>query len=98
MQIAVAIGGYALSEADILRKVMSKKKTEEMEGKEKPKFLAGARKKKIPESKGLKDMGTDGDLWKYGFQQFAQHRLCDHFLSDGLSESPLPGGIHGGAC
>jgi DNA polymerase III subunit alpha len=69
MQIAVAIGGYALSEADILRKVMSKKKTEEMEGKEKPKFLAGARKKKIPEAKASRIWEQMETFGKYGFNK-----------------------------
>jgi DNA polymerase III subunit alpha len=69
MQIAVAIGGYALSEADILRKVMSKKKTEEMESKEKPKFLAGARKKKIPETKALSIWEQMETFGKYGFNK-----------------------------
>jgi DNA polymerase III subunit alpha len=69
MQIAVAIGGYALSEADTLRKVMSKKKTEEMEGKEKPKFLEGARKKKIPEARAAKIWEKMETFGKYGFNK-----------------------------
>lgn len=69
MQIAVAIGGYTLSEADTLRKVMSKKKTDEMETKEKPKFLEGARKKKIPESKALKIWENMETFGKYGFNK-----------------------------
>jgi DNA polymerase-3 subunit alpha len=69
MQIAVAIGNYTLSEADTLRKVMSKKKSEEMEGKEKPKFLEGARKKKIPESKAIKIWEQMETFGKYGFNK-----------------------------
>jgi DNA polymerase III subunit alpha len=69
MQIAVAIGNYSMSEADTLRKVMSKKKTEEMEGKEKPKFLEGARKKKIAESKALKIWEQMETFGKYGFNK-----------------------------
>jgi DNA polymerase III subunit alpha len=69
MQIAVAIGGYTLSEADTLRKVMSKKKTEEMEGKEKPKFLEGARKKKIAESKASRIWEQMETFGKYGFNK-----------------------------
>ena len=53
MQIAGAIGNYTMAEADILRNVMSKKKTSEME-KEKPKFLEGARQTNIPEKKAKK--------------------------------------------
>lgn len=69
MQIAVAIGGYSLSEADILRKVMSKKKTEEMESKEKPKFLAGARKKMIPEANAARIWEQMETFGKYGFNK-----------------------------
>lgn len=69
MQIAVAVGGYSLSEADTLRKVMSKKKTDEMERKEKPKFLEGARKKKIPEAKAAKIWEQMETFGKYGFNK-----------------------------
>jgi DNA polymerase-3 subunit alpha len=69
MQIAVAIGGYSLSEADTLRKVMSKKKSEEMEAKEKPKFLEGARKKKIPEARAAKIWEQMETFGKYGFNK-----------------------------
>jgi DNA polymerase-3 subunit alpha len=69
MQIAVAIGNYSMSEADTLRKVMSKKKTEEMESKEKPKFLQGARKKKIPETKAAKIWEQMETFGKYGFNK-----------------------------
>jgi DNA polymerase-3 subunit alpha len=46
MQIASRVGNYTLAEADTLRRLMSKKKPEEME-KEKPHFLEGARKNGI---------------------------------------------------
>ena len=69
MQIAVAIGNYSLSEADTLRKVMSKKKTDEMESKEKPKFMEGARKKKIPEAKAAKIWEQMETFGKYGFNK-----------------------------
>ncbi|MHB9099710.1 MAG: DNA polymerase III subunit alpha, partial [Syntrophales bacterium] len=69
MQIAVAIGNYSMSEADTLRKVMSKKKTEEMESKEKPKFLEGARKNKIPEANAAKIWEQMETFGKYGFNK-----------------------------
>ena len=69
MQIAVVIGNYSLSEADTLRKVMSKKKTDEMENKEKPKFLEGARKKKIPEVKAARIWEQMETFGKYGFNK-----------------------------
>ncbi len=69
MQIAVAVGGYKLSEADTLRKVMSKKNTSEMETKEKPKFIAGARSKNIPEGTALKIWEQMETFGKYGFNK-----------------------------
>jgi len=68
MQIASAIGGYTMAEADILRKVMSKKKTSEME-KEKPKFLEGAKQKKISEKKSRKIWDQMETFAEYGFNK-----------------------------
>ena len=68
MQIAGAIGNYTMAEADILRKVMSKKKTSEME-KEKPKFLEGAKKTKIPEKKAKKIWEQMETFAEYGFNK-----------------------------
>jgi DNA polymerase-3 subunit alpha len=68
MQIAGAIGNYTMAEADTLRKVMSKKKTEEME-KEKPKFLSGAKTKKIAESKAKKIWDQMETFAQYGFNK-----------------------------
>ncbi len=69
MQIAVAIGGYKLSEADTLRKVMSKKKTDDMETREKPKFISGARGKNIPEAVAVKIWEQMETFGKYGFNK-----------------------------
>ena len=49
MQIASALASYTMGEADTFRKAMSKKKASEME-KERPKFLAGARRNGISET------------------------------------------------
>lgn len=68
MQIAVSIGNYSLSQADTLRKVMSKKKSEEME-KEKPKFLEGAKEKKISVTKAAKIWEQMETFGKYGFNK-----------------------------
>jgi DNA polymerase-3 subunit alpha len=68
MQIAGAIGGYTMAEADTLRKVMSKKKAAEME-KEKPKFLEGARKHKINENKAKKIWEQMETFAEYGFNK-----------------------------
>jgi DNA polymerase-3 subunit alpha len=68
MQIASAVSGYTMAEADILRKVMSKKKTAEME-KEKPKFLEGARKNKINEHKAKTIWEQMETFAEYGFNK-----------------------------
>jgi DNA polymerase-3 subunit alpha len=68
MQIAGAIGNYTMAEADILRKVMSKKKISEME-KEKPRFLNGAEMKNISEKKARKIWEQMETFAEYGFNK-----------------------------
>jgi len=68
MQIASAIGNYTMAEADMLRRVMSKKKAEEME-KEKPKFLTGAKIKKIEEQKARTIWDQMETFAQYGFNK-----------------------------
>ena len=68
MQIAVTVGNYSMAEADTLRKVMSKKKAADME-KEKPKFMEGARKVKIPEAKARKIWEQMETFAEYGFNK-----------------------------
>jgi len=57
MQIAVAIAGFTMAEADVLRKAMGKKKAEVM-AEQKEKFLAGA------EAKGFRRAKAE-ELWNY---------------------------------
>jgi len=68
MQIASALGNYTMAEADILRKVMSKKKPSEME-KEKPKFLDGAKSNRISEKKAKKIWEQMETFAEYGFNK-----------------------------
>jgi len=68
MQIANAIGGYTMAEADILRKVMGKKNVADME-KEKPKFLEGAKKLRINEAKARKIWEQMETFGGYGFNK-----------------------------
>jgi DNA polymerase III subunit alpha len=68
MQIANAIGGYTMSQADTLRKVMGKKQVAAME-KEKPKFLDGAKKQKINESKARIIWDQMEAFAEYGFNK-----------------------------
>jgi DNA polymerase III subunit alpha len=68
MQIASAIGGYTMAEADTLRKVMGKKMTAAME-KEKPKFIEGAQKRKINENKARTIWEQMETFASYGFNK-----------------------------
>ncbi|MDD5712969.1 MAG: DNA polymerase III subunit alpha, partial [Smithellaceae bacterium] len=68
MQIAGAIGGYTMAEADTLRKVMGKKMTAQME-REKPKFIAGAKARRIAESKALQIWQKMETFAEYGFNK-----------------------------
>jgi len=68
MQIANAIGGYTMSQADTLRKVMGKKKVADME-KEKPKFLNGAKNLNIDENKAKIIWDQMETFAEYGFNK-----------------------------
>jgi len=68
MQIAGAVGGYSMADADNLRRAMSKKKASAME-KESPKFLSGAKKNKITEAKAKKIWDQMETFAGYGFNK-----------------------------
>jgi DNA polymerase-3 subunit alpha len=68
MQIANVIGGYTMSQADTLRKVMGKKQVSAME-KEKPRFLEGAKKQKINENKAKTIWEQMETFAEYGFNK-----------------------------
>ena len=68
MQIANAIGGYTMSQADTLRKVMGKKKVADME-KEKPRFMEGAKKQKIDDNKARIIWDQMEKFAEYGFNK-----------------------------
>jgi len=68
MQIANVIGGYTMAQADTLRKVMGKKQVAAME-KEKPRFLEGAKKKKINENKAKTIWDQMETFAEYGFNK-----------------------------
>lgn len=68
MQIASALAGYSLGEADILRRAMGKKKPEEME-KQKERFLRGAKQKNIPSQKAEKIFELMAKFAEYGFNK-----------------------------
>ena len=68
MQIANVIGGYTMAQADILRKVMGKKKVADME-KERPRFLEGATKQKVNDNKAKVIWDQMETFAEYGFNK-----------------------------
>ena len=94
---AQIIAGYSLGEADILRRVMGKKKTDE----------AGEELRPLPGracgSNGYSDeaiqaaVGRPGPLRRLRLQQGALRRVRPGLLLDGLSQGQLPGRVHGRA-
>ncbi len=68
MQIAASIAGFALGEADILRRAMGKKKHEEMVAM-REKFLAGAGKNGVPAGKAEKLFELIKEFAGYGFNK-----------------------------
>ncbi len=68
MQIASAVGGFSLSEADTLRKAMGKKDKEKMDNM-KQKFIDGASLKTIPEKKSSAIFDMMAKFAEYGFNK-----------------------------
>ena len=94
MQIASAMGGFTLGQADLLRRAMGKKKEKILVAQRKN-FLAGTQKNHIPDdiaNKVFDLMVYFCRLW-FNKSHSAAYAYC---LADGLSESPFPSGIHGG--
>ncbi|MGH9435448.1 MAG: DNA polymerase III subunit alpha, partial [Terriglobia bacterium] len=68
MQIANAVAGFTLGEADVLRRAMGKKKHEVMVA-QREKFMAGARKKGVAEKKAEKLFDLMEQFAGYGFNK-----------------------------
>ncbi len=68
MQIAQEMAGYTLAGADLLRRAMGKKIPEEM-AKERPKFIAGATEKGVPEAKAAEVFDLLEKFANYGFNK-----------------------------
>jgi DNA polymerase-3 subunit alpha len=68
MKLASALANFSLSDADILRRAMGKKKTSEMQ-KQQEKFLEGAKKNKIPQAKAQKIFELMSKFAEYGFNK-----------------------------
>jgi DNA polymerase III subunit alpha len=68
MQIAAAVAGFSLGEADVLRRAMGKKKHEVMVAMQE-KFLAGAKAKQVPAAKAEKLFDLMAQFAGYGFNK-----------------------------
>jgi DNA polymerase-3 subunit alpha len=68
MQIASALGGFSLGEADILRKAMGKKNAEVM-ATQKQKFLLGCKARGVPEKKAGRIWDQMEQFAGYGFNK-----------------------------
>jgi DNA polymerase-3 subunit alpha len=68
MQIASALAGFTLGEADILRRAMGKKKAEVMQA-QREKFMKGASATRIPEKKASKIFDLMEHFAGYGFNR-----------------------------
>jgi DNA polymerase III subunit alpha len=68
MQIAAAVAGFSLGEADVLRRAMGKKKHEVMAAM-REKFLAGAKVRNVPAAKAEKLFDLMAQFAGYGFNK-----------------------------
>jgi DNA polymerase-3 subunit alpha len=68
MQIAAAVAGFSLGEADVLRRAMGKKKHEVMAAM-REKFMAGAKEKRVPAAKAEKLFDLMAQFAAYGFNK-----------------------------
>ena len=68
MQVAAAVGGYALGEADLLRRAMGKKDHAEM-AKQRERFMSGAAERKYSKEKAGKIFDLMAEFAGYGFNK-----------------------------
>lgn len=68
MQIASAVAGYSLGEADLLRRAMGKKKVEEMQ-KHRERFVQGAKERGVPEEEANRLFDMLEAFANYGFNK-----------------------------
>jgi DNA polymerase-3 subunit alpha len=68
MQIANRLAGFALGEADILRRAMGKKKPKEMAA-QREKFITGCKQRKVNERKAVKLFDLMAQFAGYGFNK-----------------------------
>ncbi len=89
MQLAQKLAGYTLSEADLMRRAMGKKKRDEMALHEE-KFVNGAVERGIKKEKAEKIFSLMDKFSDYGFTSQPRSRLRLRRVPDRLSQGTLP--------
>ena len=98
MQIAQALAGYSLGDADNLRRAMGKKKKEEMDDGARALHRRARSSSGIAEKLARRDLRPDGDVRRLRLQQVALGGLRADLLPDRVPEGALPDGVHGRRC
>ncbi len=93
MRAAVELAGYTPSEADDLRKAISKKKKEDIE-KHRQKFMQGAVTKGIPRETGEAIFTDWEEFARYGFNKSHAADYGVLAVQTGFPETALPGRIY----
>ena len=94
MQIAQMLAGYSLGEADLLRRAMGKKISDEMAEAARALRLRRRRARHRQEP-GRRDLRPAGEVRRLRLQQEPRRRLCAGRLSDRLHEGQLSGRVPG---
>ncbi len=92
MQIAQALSGYSLGEADMLRRAMGKKIKKEMDA-QRARFVGGAVEPRIDPGQGRRDFRSPGQVRRLRLQQEPCRGLCPDRLLDRLVQGQSSGGI-----
>ena len=95
MQIAQALSGYTLGEADLLRRAMGKKIKAEMDA-QRARFVEGAVERGVARADAVMIFDLVAKFAELRLQQVARGGLCAGRLPDGLSEGEFPGRVPGG--
>ena len=97
-RIAMAMAGFNASDADLLRKILSKKRAGRKLEDYKEMFYAGAAARKCPAEGRRRGLGDDPEFFRILVLQAALRFLCAGFLQVLLFARALPGRVHcGGA-
>jgi DNA polymerase-3 subunit alpha len=95
MQIAQVLAGYTLGGADLLRRAMGKKKPRRWRSSARSSSTGSTRA--ACEQARPSTSSTDGEVRGLRLQQVAFRRVRVAVVSDGVAQSALSGGVHGGS-